>query len=31
MKKYKLIMSDLDNTLLPIYAQERFVEVWFRR
>ena len=30
MKKYKLIMSDLDNTLLPIYTQERFVEVWFR-
>lgn len=30
MKNYKLIMSDLDNTLLPIYTQERFVEVWFR-
>ena len=30
MKKYKLIMSDLDNTLLPIYTQERFVEIWFR-
>ena len=30
MKKYKLIMSDLDNTLLPIYTQDRFVEVWFR-
>ena len=30
MKQYKLIMSDLDNTLLPIYTQERFVEVWFR-
>lgn len=23
-------MSDLDNTLLPIYTQERFVEIWFR-
>lgn len=30
MKKYKLIMSDLDNTLLPIYTQERFAEMWFR-
>ena len=30
MKPYKLIMSDLDNTLLPIYTQERFAEVWFR-
>ena len=30
LKKYKLIMSDLDNTLLPIYTQERFVEIWFR-
>lgn len=30
MKKYKLIMSDLDNTLLPLYTQERFVEIWFR-
>lgn len=30
MKHYKLIMSDLDNTLLPIYTQERFVEIWFR-
>lgn len=30
MSKYKLIMSDLDNTLLPIYTQERFVEIWFR-
>lgn len=23
-------MSDLDNTLLPIYTQDRFVEIWFR-
>ena len=30
MSKYKLIMSDLDNTLLPIYTQDRFVEIWFR-
>ena len=30
MKKYKLIMSDLDNTLLPIYTQERFAEIWMR-
>lgn len=30
MKQYKLIMSDLDNTLLPIYTQERFAEVWFK-
>ena len=30
LKKYKLIMSDLDNTLLPIYTQDRFVEIWFR-
>ena len=30
MKKYKLIMSDLDNTLLPIYTQEKFAEMWFR-
>lgn len=30
MSKYKLIMSDLDNTLLPMYTQERFVEIWFR-
>ena len=30
MKQYKLIMSDLDNTLLPIYTQERFAEMWFR-
>lgn len=26
----KLIMSDLDNTLLPLYTQEKFVEIWFR-
>ncbi len=25
----KLIMSDLDNTLLPINTQEKFVEIWF--
>lgn len=30
MKKYKLIMSDLDNTLLPIYTQERFADMWFK-
>lgn len=30
LSKYKLIMSDLDNTLLPIITQERFVEIWFR-
>lgn len=30
MKKYKLIMSDLDNTLLPIYTQEKFADMWFR-
>ena len=30
LSKYKLIMSDLDNTLLPIYTQEKFVEIWFR-
>ena len=30
LSKYKLIMSDLDNTLLPIYTQERFAEMWFR-
>ena len=30
VSKYKLIMSDLDNTLLPIYTQDRFVEIWFR-
>lgn len=30
LSKYKLIMSDLDNTLLPIYTQDRFVEIWFR-
>ena len=29
LSKYKLIMSDLDNTLLPIYTQERFAEMWF--
>lgn len=23
-------MSDLDNTLLPIYTQDTFVEIWFR-
>lgn len=26
----KLIMCDLDNTLLPIYTQEKFAEMWFR-
>ena len=26
----KLIMSDLDNTLLPIYTQEKFAQIWFR-
>ncbi|WP_316607540.1 HAD family hydrolase [uncultured Ruminococcus sp.] len=30
MKQYKLIMCDLDNTLLPIYTQERFAEMWLR-
>lgn len=30
MKRYKLIMSDLDNTLLPIYTQDKFVEMWLR-
>ena len=30
LSKYKLIMSDLDNTLLPIYTQDKFVEIWFR-
>lgn len=30
VSKYKLIMSDLDNTLLPIVTQEDFVEIWFR-
>ncbi len=30
MKPYKLIMSDLDNTLLPIYTQDRFADIWFR-
>ena len=23
-------MCDLDNTLLPLYTQEKFVEIWFR-
>ncbi len=26
----KLIMCDLDNTLLPLYTQEKLVEIWFR-
>ena len=26
----KLIMSDLDNTLLPLITQKTFVEIWFR-
>lgn len=26
----KLIMTDLDNTLLPMITQEKFVEIWFR-
>ena len=26
----KLIMCDLDKTLLPVITQERFVEIWFR-
>ena len=30
MKRYKLIMSDLDNTLLPLITQETFVKIWFR-
>lgn len=30
MKQYKLIMSDLDNTLLPIHTQDKFVEMWLR-
>lgn len=30
MSKYKLIMSDLDNTLLPMYTQDKFVDIWFR-
>lgn len=30
LSKYKLIMSDLDNTLLPIYTQDEFVQIWFR-
>ena len=25
-----MIMCDLDNTLLPIYTQDKFVEIWFR-
>lgn len=29
MKKYKLIMSDLDNTLLPVITQDEFVTIWF--
>lgn len=29
MKQYKLIMTDLDNTLLPIITQDKFVEIWF--
>lgn len=27
--KYKLIMSDLDNTLLPVITQDEFVRIWF--
>lgn len=30
MKKYKLIMTDLDNTLLPLVTQETFVRIWYR-
>lgn len=30
LSKYKLIMCDLDNTLLPIYTQDKFVDIWFR-
>ena len=26
----KLIMCDLDNTLLPVITQEKFVDIWFR-
>ena len=26
----KLILCDLDNTLLPLHTQEKFVELWFR-
>ena len=26
----KLIMSDLDNTLIPVITQEKFVDIWFR-
>lgn len=29
MKKYKLIMTDLDNTLLPVITQDKFVQIWF--
>lgn len=25
-----MIMCDLDNTLLPMYTQEKFVDIWFR-
>ena len=25
----KLIMTDLDNTLLPMYTQDKFVEIWY--
>ena len=30
MKKYRLILSDLDNTLVPLITQETFVHIWFR-
>ena len=26
----KLIMSDMDNTLVPLYTQDKFVDIWFR-
>lgn len=26
----KLLMCDLDNTLLPLHTQEKFVDIWFR-
>ena len=26
----KLIMSDLDNTLVPLHPQDKFVDIWFR-
>jgi FMN phosphatase YigB (HAD superfamily) len=26
----KLMMCDLDNTLLPLHTQDKFVEIWFR-